>query len=72
MARNEYLGFSLLFQPPAISGNFIAPSINFINAEGRALSHLILVIILLLFMSCSSQQIVELTDDCLITKGDIE
>jgi len=36
------------------------------------LGHFILVIILLLLMSCSSQQIVELTDECLITKGDIE
>jgi hypothetical protein len=72
MTRNEYLRFSLLFQPPAISGIRIAPSIKFINARGRKLSHFILAIMLLLFMSCSSQQIVELTDDCLITKGDIE
>ena len=72
MTRNEYLRFSLLFQPPAISGNFIAPSSNFINAKGRALSYFILVIMLLLFLSCSSQQIVKLTDDCLTTKGDIE
>jgi len=72
MTRNIFLNCSLLFLPPANPINSMTPSSNFLNAKGRAISHLILVIILLLFMSCSSQQIVKLTDDCLTTKGEIE
>lgn len=72
MTRNENMRFSILFQPPVIFVKSKELSIKFVNARGGKLSHFILVIMLLLFMSCSSQQIVELTDDCLITQGDIE
>jgi hypothetical protein len=70
MTRNEYMRFSILFQPLVIFVNSKELSIKSVNARGRTLGHFILVIMLLLFMSCSSRQIVELTDDCLITKGE--
>ena len=72
MTRNEYMRFSILFQPLVIFVNSKELSIKSVNARGRTLGHFILVIIMLLLISCSSRQIVELTDDCLITKGDIE
>ena len=72
MTRNVYLLFSLLFLSPAILVNSKRTLITFVSAWRGKLSHLILVIMLLLFTSCSSQQFIELTDDCLITKGDIE
>ena len=72
MTRNLFLHCSLIFLPPVNPINPMAPSINFVNAKGRALSYLIPVLLLLLLMSCSSQQIVKLTDDCFSIKGDME
>ena len=72
MARNENMRFSILFQPPVIFVNSKELSIKSVNARGRTLGHFILVIILLLLISCSSQQIVELPDSCMITMDDME
>ena len=43
MTRNEYMRFSLLFQPPVIFVNSKALSIKFVNARGRTLGHFITV-----------------------------
>jgi hypothetical protein len=72
MTRNEHMRFFLLFQPPVIFVNSKALSIKFVNAGRRTLGHFILVIILLLLMSCSSKQIVELPEVSLITKDAVE
>lgn len=71
MTRNVIIDCSLLFLPPVIFVNSKVPLNRLVHTRWRALFHFIPVIILLLFMSCSSQQIVDSADDCLTPKGDM-
>jgi hypothetical protein len=71
MTRNVIIDCSLLFLPPVIFVNSKVPLNRLVHTRWRALFHFIPVIIQLLFMSCSSQQIVDSADDCLTPKGDM-